>query len=309
MTILEVESKLTKIIIDKLGVDDKYVTPTAHLTDDLAADSLDRVELLMEAEKEFDISIPDETVENVNSIADAIESYIDHFPRKAFELIETRILYFKFHEDGKIEARLKFEDGSWYYADGSKKLPSNICVLAFNKWNHVLNELEEIINDPNTKEEELQKFFESYPELIAGNDYDVVIPQASIINDDESVNWNADFVMTPKNQFEFAKIVELKLPDVNLLNKPKSGHASFSAKLWKAIMQVRDYGKAFDSKHVRERFKKKYDLEMYKPDLHLIAGRKWDIKLMNSMKSLLRETPVAIENWDNVLDRLRRNYT
>ena len=123
------------------------------------------------------------------------------------------------------------------------------------------------------------------------------------------MTWSADFVMTPKNQYEFAKIIELKLPDVSLMNKPKSGHATFSAKLWKSIMQVRDYGKAFDSKHVREMFKEKYDLEMFKPDLHLIAGRKWDIQLMNSMKSLLRETPVTVENWDNVLDRLKRNYS
>ena len=56
----EIASKVQKIIVDKLGVEESEVTPTASFTNDLGADSLDTVELIMEFEKEFGISIPDD---------------------------------------------------------------------------------------------------------------------------------------------------------------------------------------------------------------------------------------------------------
>ena len=67
-----IAEKVTRIIVDKLGVDEKEVTPTASFTNDLGADSLDTVELIMEFEKEFDISIPDESAEKILTVGDAI---------------------------------------------------------------------------------------------------------------------------------------------------------------------------------------------------------------------------------------------
>jgi len=69
----EIAEKVKKIIVDKLGVDASEVTNEASFTDDLGADSLDTVELIMEFEKEFDISIPDEKAENILSVGQAIE--------------------------------------------------------------------------------------------------------------------------------------------------------------------------------------------------------------------------------------------
>ena len=68
-----IAERVTKIIIDKLGVDESEVTIEASFTNDLGADSLDTVELIMEFEKEFDISIPDEKAENIQTVGDAIE--------------------------------------------------------------------------------------------------------------------------------------------------------------------------------------------------------------------------------------------
>lgn len=72
----EVTTKVTAIIVDKLGVDESEVTPTANFTDDLGADSLDTVELIMEFEKEFDIQIPDDKAEKIATVGDAI-SFIE----------------------------------------------------------------------------------------------------------------------------------------------------------------------------------------------------------------------------------------
>jgi acyl carrier protein len=69
----DVESKVKAIIVDKLGVDESEVKEDANFTNDLGADSLDTVELIMEFEKEFDISIPDEDAENIATVGSAIK--------------------------------------------------------------------------------------------------------------------------------------------------------------------------------------------------------------------------------------------
>lgn len=72
----EIASKVKAIIVDKLGVDENEVTPTASFTNDLGADSLDTVELIMEFEKAFNITIPDDASEKIATVGDAI-SYIE----------------------------------------------------------------------------------------------------------------------------------------------------------------------------------------------------------------------------------------
>ena len=72
----EVKEKVVSIIVDKLGVDEAEVTTEASFTNDLGADSLDTVELIMEFEKEFSIAIPDDQAEKIQTVGDAI-SYIE----------------------------------------------------------------------------------------------------------------------------------------------------------------------------------------------------------------------------------------
>ena len=69
----DIEAQVKAIIADKLGVDESEVTTDANFTNDLGADSLDTVELIMEFEKEFDISIPDEDAENIATVKNAVE--------------------------------------------------------------------------------------------------------------------------------------------------------------------------------------------------------------------------------------------
>jgi acyl carrier protein len=72
----EVASKVKAIIVDKLGVDESEVTPNASFTNDLGADSLDTVELIMDFEKAFNITIPDDAAEEISNVGDAIK-YIE----------------------------------------------------------------------------------------------------------------------------------------------------------------------------------------------------------------------------------------
>jgi acyl carrier protein len=68
-----VAERVIKIIVDKLGVDEAEVTKEANFIQDLGADSLDTVELIMEFEKEFDVSIPDEQAEKITTVGQAID--------------------------------------------------------------------------------------------------------------------------------------------------------------------------------------------------------------------------------------------
>ena len=67
-----IADKLKKIIVDKLGVDESEISDAASFQNDLGADSLDTVELIMEFEKEFDIAIPDEEAEKIATVGDAV---------------------------------------------------------------------------------------------------------------------------------------------------------------------------------------------------------------------------------------------
>ena len=68
----EIAAKVTSLIVEKLGVEEGDVNPDASFTNDLGADSLDTVELIMEFEKEFDVTIPDADAEKISTVGDAI---------------------------------------------------------------------------------------------------------------------------------------------------------------------------------------------------------------------------------------------
>lgn len=74
----DIKEKVVAIIVDKLGVDESEVTMEASFTNDLGADSLDTVELIMEFEKEFNIAIPDDQAENIATVGEAVKYIQEH---------------------------------------------------------------------------------------------------------------------------------------------------------------------------------------------------------------------------------------
>jgi len=74
----EIEAKVKDIIVEKLGVDEADVKPEASFTNDLGADSLDTVELIMDFEKKFNVTIPDEDAEKIATVGDAITYIEEH---------------------------------------------------------------------------------------------------------------------------------------------------------------------------------------------------------------------------------------
>ncbi len=78
----DIASRVKAIIVEKLGVDENEITNDANFTTDLGADSLDTVELIMEFEKEFDIQIPDDQAEQIQTVGQAIEYIEKHLADK-----------------------------------------------------------------------------------------------------------------------------------------------------------------------------------------------------------------------------------
>ncbi|NPA46413.1 MAG: acyl carrier protein [Chlorobi bacterium] len=78
----DIASRVKAIIMEKLGVDETEITNDANFTTDLGADSLDTVELIMEFEKEFDIQIPDDQAEQIQTVGQAIEYIEKHLSGK-----------------------------------------------------------------------------------------------------------------------------------------------------------------------------------------------------------------------------------
>ncbi len=81
----DIASRVKAIIVEKLGVDENEITNDAVFTTDLGADSLDTVELIMEFEKEFDIQIPDDQAEQIQTVGQAIQFIEDYLKSKQSE--------------------------------------------------------------------------------------------------------------------------------------------------------------------------------------------------------------------------------
>ena len=77
----DIEARVKEIIVEQLGVDASEVTPQASFVNDLGADSLDTVELVMALEEEFDIEIPDEEAEKIQSVAQAVDYIKAHMKK------------------------------------------------------------------------------------------------------------------------------------------------------------------------------------------------------------------------------------
>ena len=75
--------RVKTIVVEQLGVDQEQVTPEASFTDDLGADSLDTVELVMALEQEFNIEIPDEDAEKIQNVSHAVQYIQDHVAAKS----------------------------------------------------------------------------------------------------------------------------------------------------------------------------------------------------------------------------------
>lgn len=313
--------QLTEVLVYALGVDEDEVTPDALLVDDLGAEDIDLLDIIFRMERSFGIKIPIGEIFDVDFSAESsdrtkrrtvkeLADYVIARRIKSGELIvETEMLRFFTGADGRIHVAMSLEDGTWGYADGSRMLPSHLVFIAKGRWSEILRDFEELINDPKVTEHALQRFLERHPELIKGEEYDLVVPQAALMPVEFDTEWYLDFVARPVDSNTFSKIIELKKPQIPLVKGTRFKQNPFSSQLYEAIQQLRRYARAVTSPDVRTNFRSQYGVDLYRPDLHLIAGRSWDIALADRFRDFMRDEGVHVENWDGALARMRRKFT
>ena len=312
-TMKEIEDKIVQIVKEHLDVPPGKITVNSDYVEDLGADSLDGVELIMAFEEEFDVEIPDEVAESLASngtIGETLKFLASKFDIDDSDIdFDNTVVKFFVNDDGKLSASLQKTDGTWVFADGVNKLPSGLYVTLFNKWSTVLRQLEEMINDPTLNESVFQDFLESHPELIKGAKFDAAVSQAIISPDHKNVKWKADFVLSPVNEQEFCEILELKKPNAPIFRSERSGHNLFVKQLYEAVNQLKDYAEAFNSKQTREIFKNTYNIDVFRPDIHLIMGRRNAMANPAATLNELHRLNVKLEDWDSVVERMRREFT
>lgn len=320
----EIYDKTTQILSDALGVDDDEVTPEATLRGDLGAEDIDFLDIVFRTERAFDIRIrredifPDdvdiaasspESLGTWRTVSDIVDYIITQRVSTGELVVETQMLRFFLGTDGRIIVAMSMEDGSWGFADGSRTFPSHLVLIDKGYWADVLRELEDLINNPDVSEQDLQRFLAKHSELVKGEDYDLVVPQAVLSPVEYESNWKMDFVARPIDQNAFVTVLELKKPQMALVKKSRFEQNPFSSQLYEAIQQLRRYARAFQAPSVRDSFRTRYGIDVYRPDLHLIAGRSWDIGLANRFRDLVRDEQVFVENWDSAIERMRRKFT
>jgi uncharacterized protein YegP (UPF0339 family) len=214
------------------------------------------------------------------------------------------------NQDGRITLGIVGKDDTWTSLSGVRQLDCGLYVVGFAQWAAILRQLEDMINDATCTEAMLQDFLEQHPTLLQGAEYSTVISEAVIHREaSPSGVWEADFVLAPRDQEEFCKIIELKRPGLPVLRKPRRGHAKFSEELYSAVGQLRDYAAAFDSHKTRELFRERYGVNVFAPAMQLVIGRRWDAGMDAEMKRFQDLHRVKVTSWDAELARLRRWLT
>ena len=314
------EDEVLLIVADQFGLPKDQVTPITRWVEDLDGDVLDFIETVAKLEEAFGVKIPDRYVPELQlfnfnmphspTIAELLQYVAEQIPYSLAQAVEQAAVMFRLDRNGDVRAAVRMAEGTWTFAGSASELASAVYLAGSHRWRSVLVELEDLINDRFTTEQELQEFLLEHNELLRGDEYDQVISQACIVRSDAGAPemWRADFVLAPFDQERFCRIIELKRPVLPILRTPRHGHPQFYKRLWEGITQLKDYGAAFDDESVRRRFRQQYDIDVFKPELQLIAGRSWDLNLHQGMKELQRRYQVEVVDWDSYLRKLRRQF-
>lgn len=166
----------------------------------------------------------------------------------------------------------------------------------------VADEFENLINSKRVTEERLHQFFERNPEFILTNDYKAA--HSKIVLDRTDAPLIPDFMLEPVDQGSLCDLLELKRPDTRLFVLKKN-RLRFSAAVFEAVAQLREYSRYFDEQHNREFVRQHYGLTAFKPRMFLILGRSGDVDPMIRRVAEQDLPEVVLRTYDDLLARIR----
>jgi len=247
-------------------------------------------------------------------------AYYSNAPKKSFikikEMVKESLIMIHLLEPD-------FYNPKWHiYWDGNKFCVkySNLCSFAFHKktvsscnvadFTHVVSndcllELETLINN-NASENDFQFFFENYPGILCGEDYQYAIPQV-VLERENSGQLIPDFILKRKDSV-FVDLLDLKLPQVTPVKYPVN-REGFRAAVYDAVHQLRSYRNWFDEQTNRDLFYKKYHLFSYKPKIIIVIGSEKYLRNNSDIKRLeddLLPQYAKIWSYDFLMSRARQ---
>lgn len=173
-----------------------------------------------------------------------------------------------------------------------------------HKWAEPIEAFRALVRDPQVREADIQRFLEHYPFFLTGVDYERAVPQVHLDVRDER-GLIPDFMLVPFDN-EFADIVELKLPDRNLV-VDVDNHPRFSAAVTSGLAQLRDYESYFDDGDNRRRLSEKFGFTAFKPKLSLIIGQASLLPSSFVFRKVCSDSArVTIYTYDEIIARAER---
>ena len=196
-------------------------------------------------------------------------------------------------------------DGQFSFLDARRKAHSLLYIVSSEtqQLQHTVDELEDLINNPKSKESDFQDFFERYPHFILPDEYKDAHAHVTLTDENEAA-LIPDFMLEPTDQSGLCDLLELKLPKHNLY-VGVDARKRFSSAVTEAIAQLREYRKFFDSTANRDKVYETFGLRSYKPKMFLVIGRRSHIDPMTARDIQSEHPNVVLKTYDDLLARAR----
>lgn len=196
-------------------------------------------------------------------------------------------------------------DGTYKFLDEINNLHSILYIASSETLalERAVDELESLINDPNSKEKDFQDFFDRHQDFILNDDYKKAHSHVMLTKADGET-LIPDFVLEPVNQNSLCDLLELKLPstDVYVLKKNRM---RFSAAVMEACAQLREYSRYFDEEQNRLKIQNKYRLSAYKPKMFVIIGRRGNVNPID-VRNMESDLPnLCLKTYDDLVQRVK----
>jgi cold shock CspA family protein len=205
----------------------------------------------------------------------------------------------------KMRAVSLASDGSYRFLEEEQKIQNSFYVTSSETMalQIAVEELEYLVNNPNSKERDLQDFFERHKNFILNDDHKDAHPHI-ILTEDDGESFIPDFILEPLHQNSLCDLLELKLPTAQIFVLKKK-RMRFSAAVLEACAQLREYSIYFDEEKNRRKIQEDHGLLAFKPRCFLIIGRRGEVNPIDVRKMESDFPNLNLRTYDDVITRTK----
>ena len=209
----------------------------------------------------------------------------------------------------QFEGRIKLVslnlDGTYNFLDETENLHNIFYLLTPETvaLREAIEELESLVNNRNAKERHFQDFFERNPDFILNDGYKKAYSHVVLSRIDAEA-LIPDFVLEPMDQFHLCDLLDLKLPTAKIFVQKKR-RKRFSAAVFEACAQLREYSLYFDEKRNQDLVFRHYGLRAYKPKMFVVIGRRGNINPFDFRRMETDVPNLLLYTYDDIINRMK----